>query len=147
MGVIILGPACRDESTDTEQYLEFNSGGRYHPSGYGQWRVRLCPDGSVVADHEVGDRAESSDVFVLTALESRTLFSLFCAVDIKRMKSPDRPGLPDEVLYSFALKDGSGSYAASIWINDARENRAIVELVAYLEQLIEKYTGKRPVMR
>jgi hypothetical protein len=147
MSVIISMPACKDKPKDTEEYLEFSSGGQYHPSGYGEWRIRLCGDGSVIATHTVGGRAESTDVFIPTKSETRKLFSLFCAVDIKRLKSSVRPGMPDEVSYSLALKDGSGGYSRSIWINDARENPAIMDLVTYLEQLIEKYTEKRPVMR
>jgi len=139
--------ACGGEPGDAEEYLEFNSGGRYHPSGYGEWRIRLNGDGSVVAIHDVGDRTESTDTFVPTKTETRKLFSLFCALDIKRMKSSDRPGVPDEVKYSFGLKDGSGNYSKSMWINDARENRAIQDLIGYLEVLVKKYTGKEPIMR
>ena len=83
---------------------------------------------------------------MLTRGEARNLFSFFCAVDIKRMKSSVRPGLPDEVRYSFVLKDGSGTYSKSVWINDARQDPAIVDLVAYLETLIEKYSGTKPAM-
>jgi hypothetical protein len=147
-GIVTLAAACSEEPKDTtEEYLEFVSGGRYHPSGYGEWRVRLCGDGSIIADHIVGDTTESTNVFVPTRDETNRLFSLFCAVDIKHMKSSERPGVPDEVSYSFALKDGSGSYSRSVWINDAREDPAIRNLVAYVEQLVEKYTGKKPVMR
>ena len=145
--LMILPAACRGETEDTEEYLEFSSGGQYHPSGYGEWRVRLCGDGSVIATHTVGDRTESTDIFIPTKSETRTLFSLFCAIDIKHMKSSERPGVPDEVSYSFALKDGSGDYSRSVWINDARENPAVTDLVGYIEVLVQKYTGKKPVMR
>lgn len=147
IGLMILPAACKCDTKDTEEFLEFSSGGQYHPSGYGEWRVRLCGDGSVIATHTIGDRTESTDVFIPTNSETRTLFSLFCAVDIKHMKSSNRPGVPDEVSYTFALKDGSGGYSKSVWINDARENPAVTDLVGYLELLVEKYTGKKPVMR
>ncbi|MBN2223610.1 MAG: hypothetical protein JW765_02945 [Deltaproteobacteria bacterium] len=146
-GIMILAMACCGEPRDTEEYLEFSSGGEYHPSGCGQWRIKLCGDGSLIVSHTVGGRVKSSDVFMLTKFESRRLFSLFCAADIKRMKSSVRPGVPDEVRYSFGLKDGSGTCNKSVWINDARENPAIEDLVAYLETIVEKYTGEKPVMR
>lgn len=146
-GILTTTAACVEKPKDTEEYLEFNSGGDYHPSGYGAWYARLCGDGSLVVTHSVGGETKSRDVFMLTKREARDLFSLFCAVDIKRMKSPDRPGLPDEVRYSFGLKDGSGTYNKSVWINDAGQDPAIMDLVGYLETLIEKYGGTKPVMR
>lgn len=144
---VMLATACKAGPEDVEEYLEFSSGGRYHPSGYGEWQVRLYGDGSVVATHAVGDGTESTDVFTPTNSETRKLFSLFCAVDIKRLKSSSRPGVPDEVSYTFRLKDGSGGYSRSVWIGDARENPAIGNLVGYIELLVEKYTGKKPIMR
>jgi hypothetical protein len=146
-GIMISPAACHKEPRDTEQYLEFSSGGQYHPSGSGEWRARFCGDGSLIVSNIVGDQTKSKDVCILTQVESRKLFSLFCAVDIKRLESSVRPGAPDEVRYSFGLKDGSGGYNKSVWINDARENPAIMNLVSYLAMLIEKYTGQRPVMR
>jgi hypothetical protein len=146
-GIMISPAACHQELKNTEQYLEFDSGGKYHPSGFGEWRARLCGDGSLVVSHIVGEETKSEDVFTLTKVESRKLFSLFCAVNIKRLESSVRPGIPDEVRYSFALRDGSGAYNKSVWINDARENPAIMDLVGYLATLIEKYTGEKPVMR
>jgi hypothetical protein len=139
--------SCADKPKDTEEYLEFSSGGEYHPTGYGAWTARLCGDGSLVITHVVRDETKSEDVVVLTKSESRKLFSLFCAVDIKGMKPPVRKGMPDEVTYRLDLKDGSGTYRKSVWLNDARQDPAIMDLVAYLETLIEKYTGSKPVMR
>ena len=147
IGIVSAVASCVEKQKDTEEYLEFNSGGENHPSGYGAWYVRLCGDGSLLVVHSVGEETKSRDAFVLTKYEARKLFSLFCAVDIKRMETYIRPGVPDEVRYSFSLKDGSGVYNKSVWINDARKNTAIMALVAYLETIIEKYTGIKPVMR
>jgi hypothetical protein len=147
MGIMAPVASCGDERKDTEEYLEFRSGGDYHPSGCGEWNARLCGDGSLIVTHSVRGETESRVAVALTKSEARDLFSLFCAVDIKRMKSSVRPGVPDEVRYTFVLKDGSGTYNRSIWINDARENPAAMDLVAYLEAIIEKHTGKKPMMR
>ncbi len=147
MGILTGAASCAEKQKDTEEYLEFNSGGENHPSGFGAWHVRLCGDGSLVVTHLVGGETKSRDVFMLTRDEARELFGFFCAVDIKRMKSSARPGVPDEVRYSFVLKDGSGTYSRSVWINDARRDPAIVDLVAYIETLIEKYAGIKPVMK
>ena len=145
--MLIISTGCVEKPSDTKEYLEFDSGGEYHPSGYGAWNIRLCGDGSIIVSHAVGGETKSRDVFFLTTEESRNLISLFCAVDIKKMKSSTRPGEPDEVLYSLGLRDGSGTYNKSVWIDDAREDPAIMGLVDYLEVLVEKYSGQRPVMR
>jgi hypothetical protein len=145
--LLILSTACAKKAEDTEEYLEFSSGGDYHPSGCGQWYAKLLGDGSLAVTHIVRGETKYDDAFKLSDDETRRLFSLFCTVNIKSLKSSTRPGLPDEVRYDFTLCDGSGAYVKRMWINEARENKAVMDLVGYLEQLITKYSGQKPIMR
>jgi hypothetical protein len=145
--IVISGAACVGKSQDTREYLEFSSGGAFHPSGHGQWSVRLCRDGTLSVRHTVKDKVVLDSIFTLTHAEVGRFFGLFCRINVKGMGSSRRQGLPDEVAYIFVLKDGSGIFKKSVWIGDARDNAAIMELVSYTETLIEKYTGERPVLR
>ncbi len=145
--ILISAAACTGKSQDTGEYLEFNSGGAFHPSGHGQWTARLCRDGTLSVRHTVRDNVVSDSVFTLTGDEVNRLFGLFCSVNVKGLGSSTRPGLPDEAEYIFVLKDGSGIFKKSVWIGDAQDNAAIMELVGYTETLIQKYTGEKPVLR
>ena len=56
MAILTGAASCAEKQKDTEEYLEFNSGGENHPSGYGAWHVRLCGDGSLLSRIWYGGR-------------------------------------------------------------------------------------------
>jgi hypothetical protein len=149
--ILMIAPlvcaAAGEEAREPLVYYEFSSGGAYHPSGYGEWIVRFSNDGAISVRHKRGGEVTDMGQYRLADGERAELDALFLSLDISGMTSSTRPGLPDEALYSFTLRGGSGTHTASVWINDARDNQAIMGMVSYLATLIERYTGEKPVMR
>ena len=124
--------------------FSFSSGGAYHPEGLGEWRVRLDASGRFEVAHQVMDEVEDFGPFQLEPEENRRIWELIEAVDIPNRKSSTRPGVPDEVQYTFALGSATCLHKVTLWINDAREDEALMALVEAIAALIEKYTGQVP---
>jgi hypothetical protein len=53
----------------------------------------------------------------------------------------------NEVQFTFRLKDETGLHTVELWINDARQNEAIMALVGQIGVLIEQRIGVEPVMK
>ena len=122
----------------------FSSGGAYHPEGLGEWRVQVDGFGNFEVVHQVEDEVESFGPFQLEAEENQQLWELIQAADIPNRESSTRPGVPDEVQYTFTLKSATCVYQVTLWIGDAQEDEVLMALVDELAMLIEKYTGQVP---
>lgn len=142
------GDTPGDKSQETKiRLFEFSSGGARHPSGHGEWVIKLEFDGKMSVSHKVGSRKKNYDPFKLTEEENEKIWKTVDSINVKKLKSSTRPGVPDEVQYTFTLSDGDWKYKKSIWINDARENKEIMTLVDSFTGLIEKYLDRKPVMK
>jgi hypothetical protein len=146
--VITLGVHCAPQPRLSEDHVfEFSSGGAHHPQGFGEWRVSLDAAGVFSITHNVRDEIEDYGAFTLTERENSESWGLVRAADIESLESSQRPGVPDEIKYTFALRDETQAHSVEIWINDARENDEIVALVDRIATLIEVYTGQKPILR
>lgn len=146
--VIALGTSCTSQPSLSENRgFEFSSGGAHHPQGFGEWRVRLDAAGVFSITHKARDEIKDYGAFTLTERESSELWELVQAADIEGLESSQRPGVPDEVKYTFALGDETRAHLVEVWINDALQNDEIVALVDRIATLIEAYTGQTPVLR
>ncbi len=145
--VIAFGVRCTPQTSLSEnQVFEFSGGGAYHPQGFGEWRVRLDAAGMFSITHNIRDETTDYGVFTLTERENSELWELIRAAGIEGLEPPQRPGVPDEVKYTFVLRDGTQVHSVEIWGNDARENDEIVALIDRIAALIEAHTGQKPVL-
>ena len=108
--------------------------------------MSLDAGGAFSIAHNVRGEVEEYGSFDLTERENSDLWELVRAVGTKDLEPSERPGVPDEVQYTFVLRDGTQEYEVEIWINDARENEKITALVDGVAVLIEAYTQQEPVM-
>jgi hypothetical protein len=146
--VIALGASCTSQPRLSEsQVFEFSSGGAHHPGGFGEWRVRLDAAGIFSITHNVRGEVKDYGAFTLTERENSGLWELIQDTHIESLESSQRPGVPDEIQYTFALRDETQVHSVKIWVNDARENDEIVALVDRIATLIEARTGQKPVLR
>lgn len=124
--------------------FSFSSGGAYHPTGHGEWRVRLDPSGSVELEHRVMDDVETYGPFDLGPEEAKALWGLIQMAEIPCLSSSTRAGLPDEPLFVFSLEGPDSAYRVELWRGDVEESEALMALVDALATLIETYTGEEP---
>ena len=132
--------------SSTGQVWEFSSGGADHIQGLGEWQVTLDSGGAFSVAHNVRGDVEEYGSFELTERENSDLWELIEAAGIEDLESSERPGVPDEVQYTFVLKQGTGLHKAEIWVNDTRENDRITALVEGVAVLIEAYVHQKPVL-
>jgi hypothetical protein len=130
-----------------DRAFEFSSGGAHHPGGFGEWRVRLDAAGAFSITHSVRDEMKDYGTFTLTDRENSELWELIQIADIRNIASSQRPGVPDEVRYTFVLRDEIQAHSVEIWVSDARKNDKIVALVDRMATLIEAYTKQQPVLQ
>ena len=132
---------------ETMRTFTFDSGGAYHIQNLGAWRATLTGDGILSLSHDTaGDITDYGD-FTLTDEEAARLWDAVAALDIPGMNPDDRPGVPDEVQYTFILEDEGETFEVLVWINDAREMPGVDEFLTVLVEIIEKYTGEKPALR
>jgi hypothetical protein len=127
--------------------FEFSSSGAYHPSGFGEWQIKLQEEGKLSITHDLAGKVTEYGPYQLTEEEKRGFWELITAIDLPGLESSQRPGNPDEVKYTFVLKDRSGEHRAEIWISDALSDSHILALVEYITSLIESYTKQKPVIK
>ena len=144
---IALGVGCTSRQKPSEnQVFEFSSGGAYHIEGFGEWQIKLDAAGAFTIAHNVRGEVKDYGTFSLTESEKSELWELVRAADIESIESSQRPGVPDEVQYTFVLSDETRSHIVKLWVNDARKNSGIVALVDRIGVLIEKYAKQKPVL-
>lgn len=144
----IFGVSCTSQSKLSEnRTFEFSSGGACHPQGFGEWQVRLTGDGTFSIVHNVAGEITAFGPFALTEQENSRVWELVQAAQLDNTESTQRPGVPDEVQYTFALTDNAETHTIKIWINDARKNDKIIALVDGIGFLIELHTKTKPVLK
>lgn len=134
---------CQDSS---EKIFEFSSGGAYHISGAGEWMLKVSSVGELDLKHNVKGKVQDSGTFNLTGEENKKLWFFIDSLKVENMQTSTRPGVPDEIQYTFSLKTKTGSHSARIWINDIRENNEVKQFTVHIKELIKKLTGKNAVI-
>lgn len=127
--------------------FEFASGGANHPSGAGEWRVKLDGAGVLAIAHDVQGKVREYGTATLPAGASADLWSLIEAAKLAEVKSSTRPPMPDEVAYTFTLREGGRTHNVRIWVTEAADSQALVGLVQGIGALIEQQTQVKPVLR
>ena len=110
--------------------------------GFGAWNIKLDGDGAFSILHQLRDEQKELGTHRLTADEAEKLWSLVDAAAVDKLEASTRAGVPDEARYEFAL----GEHRVELWTGDARERPELVALVGAIGELIEAYTGEKPVL-
>jgi hypothetical protein len=109
-----------------------------------EWQIRITGSSMWVSyAHE--DSADKLGSINLTDKETRKLWKLIDALDVPNRKTGKKD--EDEGYVSIRLKEPGGEDDASshhIYISRATENRDLLALARYLQDLTEKYKGERP---
>ncbi len=140
-------PATPTMSSPAPKSFTFSSGGAYHPQGFGAWTVTLDATGRLVITHQVRDEVTNYGPFTLTEQENSDLWTLIDQANLAHLSSSDRPGMPDEVQYTFTLQSDGQSKTVTIWAGDAQDLAPLAELITRLGAIITNYTGQTPVLR
>jgi hypothetical protein len=130
-----------------QRSFEFSSGGAYHPSGYGEWRIQLESQGQLSIEHNVQGKVTEYGPFRISEQENQELWRLINQCKLENLGSSKLPGIPDEVKYTFSLKDPTGVHQADLWVGDTQDNYDLVLLVDQIGSTIESCTGEKPVLR
>ncbi len=127
-----------------KQIFEFSEGGGANISRSGAWAVRLTSGGAFSIQHRARGKVKRYRTFSLTKKENSEFWELIRTLDIENMKSSTRPGVLDEVQYTFVLSDRTQAHSIELWMDDTHDNKKVTDLVDRIYFLIEKYSGKKP---
>lgn len=128
------------------RYFAFSSGSTYHFHGSGEWKVRADEDGNLSVEHQVFGSVTRFGPFQLSQAESALLWKRITDAAFEQRKTTPGPGMPDEPLLGFALSAQKTLFNVQLWASDAFKDIPIIELLDEIGNLIEKYTGKKPVL-
>lgn len=146
--IAVFGTSCAFQPELSKNHIfEFSSGGAYHPQGFGEWQVRLTGDGTFSIIHKVAGEITAFGSFTLTEQENATVWELVQTAQLGNLETAQRPGVPDEVEYTFVLTDNAEPRTIKIWINDARKSDKIIALVDAIGDFIELHTKMKPVLK
>jgi hypothetical protein len=85
--------------------------------------------------------------FFLSPSETASLWDLITAAAFDQ-RTPSRGAAgPQEAMLAFALTAQETLHSVQLWANEAFEDETLARLIGDVERLIEKYTGKHPVLR
>ncbi len=140
-------PATSITPSPPPQTFTFSSGGAYHPQGFGAWTLTLDATGRLVITHQVYDEVTTYGPFTLPEQENSDLWALIAQADLAHLPSSDRPGMPDEVRYTFVLQSAGQSRTVTLWVRDAWDLAPLAALLTRLEAIIANYTDQSPVLR
>jgi hypothetical protein len=129
------------------QTFEFSSGGAYHIQGWGEWSIQLDAGGALTITHNVLGKIKNYPPVALAPEQSQVVWNLVQAVKFENLAPSQRPGLPDEVQYTFQIQDSERIYRVAIWINDARKTQLLMALVDAIGELIKARAGEKVILR
>ncbi|MBI5297467.1 MAG: hypothetical protein HY869_18465 [Chloroflexi bacterium] len=129
------------------RYFAFSSGGAYHFHGFGEWKLHADENGHLMVEHDVLGSVTKFGPFQLSVDETDLLWGLISGAAFEQRPSSPGPGIPDEAMLGFALSARETLHSVQLWNSDAFGDKAIVQLLNEIVSLIERYTGRKPVLR
>ena len=145
---LVLLAACGDPGGPAVQpkVFTFDSGGAGHIEGHGAWRITATQGAAFATEHVVGKKLRGWEKKPLAEADEAALWKAIAAVDLAGMYVEDRPGVPDEVMYTFGLaQKGQMAVKVEIWQNDLAKHAGLAPLLAVLRKLVKAQTGEDPV--
>jgi hypothetical protein len=125
----------------------FSSAIPYDSDGFGEWRVRAEENGRLTIEHNMLGAVTDFGSFLLSPAENAALWDRIAAAAIEQ-RTASRPAAgPQEAMLAFALSAQERLHSVQLWANEAFADESIAGLIDDVQQLIEKYTGKKPVLR
>jgi hypothetical protein len=125
-----------------QESFTFSIGNEYHPSGWGAWKMELDNQGRMRAIwHHLGSETRFGP-FQLEHEEYLPVWNLIHRMDLTRISSSERMGIPDEVMYTFTLLGDNTQHQVWMWQGDILNFPAVRAIVAEMNLLIQKYTGQ-----
>lgn len=129
------------------QVFEFSSGDPYHFEGLGEWKVKIDSKNLLNVRHNVRGEIKNYGPFSLTETEASTIWNLIYAADLRNLEASKRPGLPDEITYTFVMRDENKTDSLKVWMNDIGENDQIENLIKYISTIIHKYVNENIILK
>lgn len=149
LSALLLLGACGEPTRPkpaVDATFAFDSGGAHHIEGYGAWQVTARRTGELAVAHQVRDDVRSYPPVSLPAAEQAAFWKLVDEAGLATLDVADRPGVPDESIYTFRLEvEGREPVAVKVWQNDLAKHPALVRLRDELRALIERHHGEKPV--
>src|SRR5574340_70674 len=130
-----------------ERYFAFSSGGAYHFRGLGEWKIRADAVGNLTIEHNLLGGVTNFGPFQLSETEAGLLWELITAAAFDGRPATWSRGMPDEAVLAFVLFSEEKLHSIQLWASEAFDDISIRPLVSEIGSLIEKYTGKKPVLR
>lgn len=125
----------------------FSSAAAHDTGGFGEWRLRAEESGRLSIEHNVPGAVTDFGSFFLSPAENASLWDRITAAAFEQRLPSHRPAAPQEVLLAFALSAQETLHSVQLWADEALADETIACLIEDVEQLIEKYTGVKPVLK
>ena len=125
--------------------FEFDSGGANHPEGYGAWKVRV-DGGHAEFEHRVRGHVARYRPVTLPETEREKLWKLVNGAGLDKRPDSKQNGPPDEPRMTFIIKRGADTRTVTIQLDSRQSDDPVLRLLQNVSELIEKYTGQRPVL-
>jgi hypothetical protein len=100
----------------------------------------------LTVEHNLLGTATGYGPFQLSPAEAASLWELIAAAAFEQRLSSRKRGLPDESMLGFALSAEETLHSFQLWASEAAGDAEIARLVQEIAGLIEKYTGRKPVL-
>ena len=126
--------------------VKFNSGGRNHSSGFGEWDVELDEKNNLHIIHSVNEETKIDETNELKASSSDCLRKKFDLLNIKECEPLGREAETDEIIYTFTQTEWDTSDVYQVWADDQNKKRVIKDIITKLRNLIRQYTKQAAVI-
>ena len=128
--------------------FRFESGGRHHFQGYGEWIVEFTTKGQMKIQQFVGNNLKVDKEFTVKSPEKETLTKFISEFPLDRVYASTRPGVPDEPQLVFIIqkKTPLNPIEIRIWLNDATKIPFLKEFLNKIKDSIKIYIGTAPVI-
>ncbi|MHA2364853.1 MAG: hypothetical protein ACXAC7_12935 [Candidatus Hodarchaeales archaeon] len=125
-------------------FFSFSSGGAHHISGFGEWQVKI-EESSITITLNLHGEIKNYGIFELESNDLNIIKEYLDKCEFNSLKSLTRPGVPDEVIMSFKLKEDKNQFKINKWAKEVQKNQNLAELTEFLKTLIIRFTKKTPV--
>jgi hypothetical protein len=130
-----------------ERYFAFSSGGAQHDQGFGDWRIHTDANGNLTIEYNLLGGVTRFGPFRLSAREAQSLWDLIAGAGFDRRMTQSSRGKPDEAVLAFVLFAGKGLHSVQLWSSEALQDASVRPLINEISTLIEKYTGRKALLR
>jgi hypothetical protein len=125
----------------------FSSATAHDSDGFGEWRVRAEENGRIAIEHHALGAFTDFGSFLISPSENASLWDRISAAALEQRLPGHRAAGPHEAMLAFALSAQETLHSVQLWAGEAFADETLRRLIEAVGELIEKYTGKKPVLR